>query len=247
MKKTGRYNLMTGILVTGLLCGCGNAIPLMTAEQEQAVGEYAAVTLLKYDANHRSRLVDLADYPLEPEAPAPQPAAEPQEPEPEPEPAQPSINDAPVESAPEETPVADQSMEGFLGLADGISLQLNGYAMQDSYPDDSIMGGFFSLTASEGKKLMIIHYTLHNGSGMAQSIDFLYDEITFKVRINGENAKTALVTMLEDDMSTYMGTLESGESKELALIFEVEENLDGAISSVELVMKSASDTFTKML
>ena len=37
---------------------CGNEIPDLTEEESQRIGEYAAVTLLKYDANNRSRLVD---------------------------------------------------------------------------------------------------------------------------------------------------------------------------------------------
>ena len=60
---------MTGnkkrIVCGALLCvmalgmtACGNEIPDLTEAESQRVGEYAAVTLLKYDANHRSRLVD---------------------------------------------------------------------------------------------------------------------------------------------------------------------------------------------
>ena len=40
------------------MTACGNEIPDLTEAESQRVGEYAAVTLLKYDANHRSRLVD---------------------------------------------------------------------------------------------------------------------------------------------------------------------------------------------
>ena len=68
-KQTGKDRRMTGnkkkIVCGALLCvmalgmtACGNEIPDLTEEESQRVGEYAAVTLLKYDANHRSRLVD---------------------------------------------------------------------------------------------------------------------------------------------------------------------------------------------
>ena len=40
------------------MTACGNEIPDLTEEESQQIGEYAAVTLLKYDANNRSRLVD---------------------------------------------------------------------------------------------------------------------------------------------------------------------------------------------
>ena len=68
-KQTGKDRRMTGnkkrIVCGALLCvmalgmtACGNEIPDLTEAESQRVGEYAAVTLLKYDANHRSRLVD---------------------------------------------------------------------------------------------------------------------------------------------------------------------------------------------
>ena len=45
--------------VTLGMTACGNAIPDMTEAQMQAISEYAAITLLKYDVDHKSRLVDL--------------------------------------------------------------------------------------------------------------------------------------------------------------------------------------------
>ena len=68
-KQTGKDRRMTEnkkrIVCGALLCvmalgmtACGNEIPDLTEAESQRVGEYAAVTLLKYDANHRSRLVD---------------------------------------------------------------------------------------------------------------------------------------------------------------------------------------------
>ena len=68
-KQTGKDRRMTGnkkkIVCGALLCvmalgmtACGNEIPDLTEAESQRVGEYAAVTLLKYDANNRSRLVD---------------------------------------------------------------------------------------------------------------------------------------------------------------------------------------------
>ena len=60
MKKKGFALLITICMIFGL-SACGeNVIPEMTDEELQAVGEYAAITLMKYDANQRSRLVDIA-------------------------------------------------------------------------------------------------------------------------------------------------------------------------------------------
>ena len=54
-------NMVCGALLCAMMLSmtaCGNEIPDLTEEESQRVGEYAAVTLLKYDANNRSRLVD---------------------------------------------------------------------------------------------------------------------------------------------------------------------------------------------
>ena len=44
-----------------LLGGCGSQIAEMTEEQQAQVGEYAAFAMLRYDAEHRSRLVDYSE------------------------------------------------------------------------------------------------------------------------------------------------------------------------------------------
>ena len=44
-----------------LFGGCASEIAELTPEQQQQVGEYAAFAMLKYDAEHRSRLVDYTE------------------------------------------------------------------------------------------------------------------------------------------------------------------------------------------
>ena len=53
---TGRNkNIVCGALLCTMMLSmtaCGNEIPDLTEEESQRVGEYAAVTLLKYDCQH---------------------------------------------------------------------------------------------------------------------------------------------------------------------------------------------------
>ena len=44
-----------------LLTGCGAQMPDLTDEQMDAVGEYAGLLLVKYDANNRIRLLPRED------------------------------------------------------------------------------------------------------------------------------------------------------------------------------------------
>lgn len=215
------------------LSGCGNVIPDMTADVEQKVGEYAGLVMLRYDANHRSRLVDWSKVPVEePAVQEPEPIAEP---EPEPEPEEDNIGQGAVEvtDATEEAPES-VSPEEFLNLADGMTLIYQGYSVCSSYPEDTV-DNYFSLDASSGKKLMVVHFILYNQSGQDQAIDFLGDGYAFKCKINDSITRTALVTMLVDDMSTYRGTISQGYGEQLVLIFEIDESVE--VSNATLIIK----------
>ena len=215
------------------LSGCGNVIPDMTADVEQKVGEYAGLVMLRYDANHRSRLVDWSKVPVEePVVQEPEPIAEP---EPEPEPEEDNIGQGAVEVT-DATEEATESVspEEFLNLADGMTLIYQGYSICSSYPEDTV-DNYFSLDASSGKKLLVVHFILYNQSAQDQAVDFLGDGYAFKCKINDSITRTALVTMLVDDMSTYRGTISQGYGEQLVLIFEIDESVE--VSNATLIIK----------
>ena len=57
----------------------------------------------------------------------------------------------------------------------------------------------------------------------------------------------ALTTMLPNDMSTYEETLEPGQSQELVLLLEVNEDVAGAVQTIALRLKNASNEYTIQL
>lgn len=228
--------ILPAMLAAFMLTGCSNQIPEMSAEQEQIVGEYAAMLLLKYDANHRSRLVDLSLYPEKPVVE--------QEPEQEQE----------SQMRPtEDTPVIDQtqaggvqttgSMEEFFGLPEGVSLTYQGYSVCASYPENG-EDAYFALDAAEGKSLVVLTFAMSNQSGAGQSIDLLNQKPVFKVTVNGDYTRTALVTMLLNDMVTYKGDVAAGETKELVVLVEVDSQVASQITSLSLELKNESNGYT---
>lgn len=234
-----------------LFSACTDAIPDLSPADEQRVGEYAAMVMLKYDANHRSRLVDLSKVLIEEPAPIKEIIPEP-EPESE-EPADISVDgsidedengeeggDVNVIDNTTEQPEEEinYTQEEVLGFADGVSLIYRGYQFLMSYPENPV-DSYFSLDASPGKKFLVLNYTLYNQSGSSQNFNFMGDDETkyvFKVIVNGETSRTALITLLTDDLSTYIGTLDSGNGEDLVLLFEIDESIE--ISSLELVVKN---------
>ena len=246
---TGRNkNIVCGALLCTMMLSmtaCGNEIPDLTEEESQRVGEYAAVTLLKYDANNRSRLVDpeMVIAKLEKEA------------------ARKAAKAAQEEAKTEETgntgttevtmPTAQEditaSMEDFFGLPEGVSITYEDYMVADSYPEDGATDEYFALDASAGKKLLVLRFRLTNGTEQEEKIDLLNTNSRYIITVNDSIRANALTTMLPNDMSTYAETLEPGQDQELVLLLEVNEDVAGAIQAIALHFKNASNEYTIQL
>ena len=253
-KRIGKDRTMIGrkksVVCGAMLCAmaltmtaCGSEIPELTDEESQQIGEYAAVTLLKYDANNRSRLVDpeivIAKLEKDAKEARRQENAQTEE-------------TADANTATEiQMPTAQEdittSTEDFFGLADGVTLTYEDYQVADSYPEDGSTDDFFALDAAPGKKLLILNFQLTNGTEQEESLDFLNASSRYIITVNGSIRGNALTTMLPNDMSTYTETLGAGESQELFLMLEVNEEAANDIQSISLKLKNASNEYTIQL
>lgn len=224
------------------LTGCGeNQIPEMTDEELQAVGEYAAITLMKYDASNRSRLVEL------PEESTP---TAPEVSEPDSEQEKPSgmgpVDDTPIVNPGGKGIDNSYTMEEVMELPEGVSVNYLGYELCASYPHDA-GNDFFALSAVQGKQLLIIQFSIENHSGQEQKIDLLSNGVTYRMTLNGKDTRQALMTMLLNDMSTYADDISDGDSEQVVLVFEVNEMTETDISEIRLNLKNESKTYTIQL
>lgn len=240
-----------GAVCGALLCAmalsmtaCGNVIPDLTEEESQRVGEYAAVTLLKYDANNRSRLVDPEIVIAKLEKDAAKEARRQENAQTEEKPAGTTASEI-------ESPVAQEditaSLEEFFGLAEGVTLTYRDYSLADSYPEDGSTDDYFALDASAGKKLLVLNFELTNGTAGEENIDFLSTASRYIITVNDSIRGNALTTMLPNDMSTYAETLAPGETQGLVLLLEVNEDVANAIQNISLHLKNASNEYTIQL
>ena len=243
MKKVISY-LMIGICCF-MLCGC-TKYPNMKQEDYDLVAEYAAGLLLKYSETSDNRLmsIDEANDILTFEEAIEDVVEKEEEEEPVVD-AEETIEESVEET---DTPVIDKSeqeevvsapMGETMGM-DMLSIQLSGYEIKDSYPDES--GAFFALDASEGNKLLVAKVILINNSDSSVDINMLEQNISYKVSLDGNGYKFALSTMLLDDLSTYVGTIDSGNSVELVVISEWDEELLNSISNPMLYIKNGELT-----
>lgn len=241
-KKSMAAFFAAAVLCTGLT-GCGkNAIPDMTDEQIQAIGEYVAVTMMKYDANHRSRLVDsaLSDKKQYEDPSGPEATKEPS--------GMGAVDDTPVTDVTEPAvPENPYTMEEVLALQDGVTLVYNGQKICDAYPDTG-ESGIFSLNAAKGKKLLVLSFMINNTTEQEQEIDLLSSGATFRVTVNDTYSRSALrAGVILEDLSTYMGTIPAKSSAEAVILVEVKEEMASEIGSILLNVKNDTKTFTAKL
>lgn len=254
MRKSGMRGAAV-LLVGVFLTGCGNAIPEMTQEEQALVVEYAANELLKYDTGYETRLT-LEELSREPLEDAVQEAAEEKVPEEEMEASKSAEEGSETASEdkggslPDEVEVIDNtageavldiSMEEFLKL-EGAELTYTGCEVTDSYPSEKKEDEFFFfMSATEGKKLLVLKFELTNISDGELALDMAKTDTRYKIIADGEE-KNALTTLLLNDLTYYQGTVEPGQSVELVLVGEVSEGEKA--ESLQLKMKSVDNSAT---
>ena len=235
--------LAAGLLILGLT-GCGeNQIPEMTNEQKQLLGEYTAITLMKYDANSRSRLVDYSQMLIIMSRPSAEQGQEPQQPQ-QPDGMDP-VDNTPVVGGPAGgNGTQSYSIEDVLGLPEGVSIVYSGQTLHDAYPEDDIL----TIPASEGKQLLVLEFVISNASDQDQSIDILSLAPDFRITVNGDYTRKAMFpTMLDEDLAMYKGTIPSMGSASTVLIIELDDERAENLSSISLSVKNDSKTYTIQL
>lgn len=220
-----------------LLTGCGNQIPDMTEEQQQEISEYAAVILLLADAHSRGRLIEVPEELLISDNTQVSPEQSPAGMDP--------VEDTPTIEVGEETASSGaQKVEEVLGLPEGVTLTYQSYSVTDSYPEEADDSNYFALDATEGKRLLVLKFQLTNQTAETQAIDLLSANILYRITVNGNYSRTALTTMLLNDLSTYSGTLDAGAQSEVVLLLEIEQTAEDQILSVSMDVRNGSITYT---
>ncbi len=223
------------VLGAMLLSGCGNTLPEMTDDQADAIGEYAAITLLKYDANSKSRLVDISvlEESAAPELPV---ITEPDPIQPETAETGPTVTDR---TDPSGGVTAATSLEEFMGLPDGMTLTYTGYDVVQSYQEEGDV--YFALEASAGKQLLVLSFYLNNQTGAEQPMRLIDLHNSYRVTVNEDYTRTALTTMLNNDLSTYIETLSDGAGRQLVLLYEIDPV---QVDTITLKFKNTETTYT---
>ena len=215
-----------------IFAGCGDPMVSLTEDEENIVVNYSAGTLAKHNGYQQEGMTAL--FPEE-EEPSEEETEEPEEKE---EPTEEEQREDDKESQePEKQPEEKPSEEevGQLTLTEAISLpdvefSYHDYSTADSYKE----GDYFSMDASEGNVLLMLNVNMTNTGNKALECDLLEKQLKFTLSLNGEAGIPNQTTMLTNDMSTYKGTLDSGQTEAVILLFDVPQQTADNISSMQL-------------
>lgn len=241
-KKSRNMKLLPAAFLLLALTGCAeNQIPELTEEQEKTVGEYVAFTLMKYDAGHRSRLMDLSLYENELVQPA---TPEPQVPSDNVPGKDTSVVDISGSGSGQEE-VVQYSMEEVMGLPEGVQIAFTGEKFCEFYPEEGEI--FFSVNATPGKKLMVLSFSLTNTSEQDQALDMLTSGVEYRVKLNGDYTRRALLTSLPNDLTTFIKTIPAGGVEEAVLIIEVSQEMADSVETFSLTVKAGEMQHSEQL
>ncbi len=144
----------------------------------------------------------------------------------------PDNNTEDIQNTPQETE-PDKVVQGMRQeLSKGMFLTYSGYSVASTYPDNDDV---FVINATSGKKLLILNFRLANTSGMDVSVDMEKANPHFQVILNGVNVGYTNVTMLDNDLSSYSGTITSGEKKSMVLIKQMDASKLKNVESLGLI------------
>lgn len=212
-----------------LLSGCGNAIPELTDIQKDMVTEYAVGTVLKYSANYDDKIICREIESAEESEGVEEIEQEQQESLlEEKDMVDVSVGDedemevAPSVSVNEVSVI--QSIASFLAV-DNFVVEYAGSEICDTYTgaDDDVLA--FELKASEGTKLLVLKYSVTNATNQKQKFDLLSQNLKAKISVAGNN-RSALLTMLENDLLHADTIIGADETHTFVILTEVKSNVE---------------------
>lgn len=238
------------LVFVGCLCfslalgGCGDEIQSLTTEQMEEIGNYSAGILLKYDANSRSRLVSDLEIQKYDERQARLEEIRKREEERKNQ----QQEQANEESANDNVGVGESAevnynqLTDFYVLPDGVTITYAGFTVQNAYPEAG--EDIYPVTASDGKRLLVLNFQLDNHSGQDTFLDFFGLKASYKITINNKYTKGIFTTILLDDLATYIGNLPAGASERAVLLTEMDSNQLENVDSIVLKIKTVSNEYT---
>ncbi len=222
------------LFVCGLCSGCGG-IKELTDEESERISEYAAMLLLKYDANYSNALLEEEKKEEEEEKKEKEAEEEKQEPVQEPE----TVSGDAVEPD-NNTPPAEpeRKLNEVFGFPN-IEINYSGCIFTKVFPENGVEG--YSVQSGQGKKLLILKLQIKNTGSEAATVDILSGNPSVRIHFNNEEV-VAKMTIIPEDFGTFCGEIPAGGTTEKVLVGEVSEGFNEQLESLFLTIRFQDKT-----
>lgn len=223
-----RSRIAAVLLLCIFLAGCGTSMAKLTPEEENLIVAYAASSVAKGNKYMTQGLT----YP-KPEEPEDE-----EEPEAEPEQEETEEDSKKQESGGGDVPKDEEdegpaALEATLSEAlklDPVSVEYRGYDLRKNY----VVGDYFALNAGTGKTYLVLHIGLVNTSQEAVECNIYSKNLGGSIYINDVLTAEAIVTVLTEDFTSFMGTVDAASEMGTVALFEVPEEAVQEIRSLSM-------------
>ena len=123
---------------------------------------------------------------------------------------------------------SDESQE----IMDDIFLSYQGYSVSSTYPESSKS---YVVNADKGKKLLVLRFDLYNGTDSAKDVNMIPLNMMFQVVLNGKNLGYSSVTFLPNDLSSYVGKIDSRAHESVVVLSQISADDATSIQSLGMV------------
>ena len=125
------------------------------------------------------------------------------------------------------------SSEQTQEIESDIFLSYQGYSVSSTYPESSKS---YVVNADKGKKLLVLRFDLYNASGSTKKINMINQKLLFQILLNGKNLGYSAVTFLPNDLSSYIGEIESKAHESLVILTQISEDDSTSIKSLGMIV-----------
>lgn len=214
MRKTKLQMTMAALAAAMLMGGCGEEPYTLTEKEEELIVNYSAHIVTKYNTYQKEGLSYV--WPEENQEDENQPVEEPTPAE-----SEPVASEAGTQATVPGDVVENRATLTELFGGQGVEVNYVGARLAGGYMENS----YYAQYPDSGKQYLVLGIDITNTGAAPVALDYLTDKAGFQITLNNEVTTSAELTFLAEDFSNFEGTLESGETKETVLLFQVPETV----------------------
>ena len=218
MKKR-RLQLVAIILVAMFVCtGCGTPMYDLTEDERDLIVHYSAYVLGKYNINQTDGLNSTVyDESLDDEA---------------------STEDEATDSEATDDTTPRTTFGEALGYGPMLQVTYKDMKISDTYKE----GSYYLMTADKGYTYAVMNFTMRNGTADPIQVDAFTNAPKFSADFGGTGLVESESTFLTYSLTTYQGTLKSGQTVDLVLIFMIPDSYAKSAVAPKTVTTEYGDT-----